>query len=430
MASHTYNFEWHVGEEQWGRLLATDNLARATKLSVFPHGESRLVMAALRSMLTIALAIIVGSASSLSVREFEHDQLELALQRTLAVEEMAWKRNDRLLFESLVDKDVFDLWIIEWRKYWRGNAVDRHQFSHEIVHVEPIGQQIFVDMIDSQPARDWWQTSPLRETRIYSYHDGQWIRSVPPEGYWGKRLSLETRHIHYGYSERDQALVATVAPEVDHAYEKLLKLLALDPIDQRRKIGVHLAPNPRRGRAARSTQIYVTSPLLATMPARLSDSEYIQRFILEQLVALSVNRATDWVGNSQILHWSTIMWAIRGQLTDRLIGMPSPWFAQNEPVFEEYGRQRFPIQLDQLTAISNRRETPDKRHMYWQQISAELLISYMLDTFGEDRLIALVDGFGEHRSWDTLIPAVFGVSQNEFEEEWNRYLGTRYDWLP
>ncbi len=46
--------------------------------------------------------------------------------------------------------------------------------------------------------------------------------------------------------------------------------------------------------------------------------------------------------------------------------------------------------------------------------------------YGCERLPALVAGLGQSESWETLWPAVYGVSAAEFEAGWQLYLTTQY----
>jgi hypothetical protein len=61
-----------------------------------------------------------------------------------------------------------------------------------------------------------------------------------------------------------------------------------------------------------------------------------------------------------------------------------------------------------------------------QTVALATLIEYAIATYGRKRLPVLVAGLGQYESWDTLIPAVFGVSTAEFETGWQSYLDTHY----
>jgi hypothetical protein len=59
-------------------------------------------------------------------------------------------------------------------------------------------------------------------------------------------------------------------------------------------------------------------------------------------------------------------------------------------------------------------------------VSLETMIEYVVATYGRGRLPHLMAALGEHASWQTLIPAVFGVSAVEFEAGWHAYLTELY----
>jgi hypothetical protein len=55
------------------------------------------------------------------------------------------------------------------------------------------------------------------------------------------------------------------------------------------------------------------------------------------------------------------------------------------------------------------------------------MLEYIAATFGPNRVPVLVEHSSSHEQWATLIPAVFGVSLEEFESGWQHYLAERYD---
>ena len=59
----------------------------------------------------------------------------------------------------------------------------------------------------------------------------------------------------------------------------------------------------------------------------------------------------------------------------------------------------------------------------WRQVlAAETLFDYVAVTYGRDALPALVEGFRHYDSWIKLIPAVFYITAEEFEQGWQTYL--------
>jgi hypothetical protein len=61
-----------------------------------------------------------------------------------------------------------------------------------------------------------------------------------------------------------------------------------------------------------------------------------------------------------------------------------------------------------------------------QTVALATLVEYAVATYGRERLPVLVAGLGHYESWDTLLPAVFGVSPAEFEAGWQTYLAAHY----
>lgn len=55
-------------------------------------------------------------------------------------------------------------------------------------------------------------------------------------------------------------------------------------------------------------------------------------------------------------------------------------------------------------------------------IAVATLIAYLTQTYGEERLPDFVAALGRYESWDTLIPALFGVTAAEFEADWQSYV--------
>jgi hypothetical protein len=60
------------------------------------------------------------------------------------------------------------------------------------------------------------------------------------------------------------------------------------------------------------------------------------------------------------------------------------------------------------------------------EIVMTTLFDYAAATYGKERLLLLVQSLPEHTSWQTLVPAVFGVSANDFEKGWRDDLMARY----
>lgn len=58
--------------------------------------------------------------------------------------------------------------------------------------------------------------------------------------------------------------------------------------------------------------------------------------------------------------------------------------------------------------------------------TANTLAEFMLVTYGTNKVPALLDAFVEHDTWETLTPALFHLSADEFEAQWQAYLRQQY----
>jgi hypothetical protein len=72
-------------------------------------------------------------------------------------------------------------------------------------------------------------------------------------------------------------------------------------------------------------------------------------------------------------------------------------------------------------------DNPEYTAGHWEQtLALATLIEYVVTTYGREQLPALLAALGQHESWETLIPAIYGVSAIEFEAGWQAYLAAHY----
>jgi hypothetical protein len=73
-------------------------------------------------------------------------------------------------------------------------------------------------------------------------------------------------------------------------------------------------------------------------------------------------------------------------------------------------------------------------HSEWghpaQAVALATVMEYAAAAYGQERISLLVEEAGDYETWATLIPAVFGVSVEQFEAGWQAYLGEQYGITP
>jgi hypothetical protein len=101
------------------------------------------------------------------------------------------------------------------------------------------------------------------------------------------------------------------------------------------------------------------------------------------------------------------------------------WEDQSFPL----GRLRDPLtRLAQFSVLAP--TSPSSVGHPGQTVALATLIEYAAATYGRKRLPVLVAGLGHYQTWDTLLPAVYGVSPAKFEAGWQAYLAAHYGVAP
>jgi hypothetical protein len=89
-----------------------------------------------------------------------------------------------------------------------------------------------------------------------------------------------------------------------------------------------------------------------------------------------------------------------------------------------------PVRLTQLAAPVDRDVVPGSdlppESQLHQTIPLVTLLDYVVASYGRERLPALMASLHQHNTWETLVPAVFGVSAADFEVGWQAYLAAHH----
>jgi hypothetical protein len=65
-----------------------------------------------------------------------------------------------------------------------------------------------------------------------------------------------------------------------------------------------------------------------------------------------------------------------------------------------------------------------------EAVKGAILVEYAVAAYGYEQLAVLLAGLAQYEDWDTLLPAVYGVSTAAFEEGWRAYLAEEYGVQP
>lgn len=328
---------------------------------------------------------------------------------------------------------------------------------------------------------------PQRQTQFYQHTATGWLQMAPDAALWGPERSLTTPYFLYHFRQNDAQAVIAVAPQMDALYATLWHNFGLPIIATPDKLVIEVSVTQSPGLAspgfAASNRFVVPSPALYSAPVGLTDVQLLEQSLALPLLdhVLAQARGHHAIGAAwqPMLHglglWQVwdldlplaawrediVQWLYvdlptlaPGQsfvLPDRypeLCADHKLWLSSpallNIPLMcarPEGEEQSFPLwrlrdpptRLDRLVVPlrpDQYREKMDPLHRTvthpGQTVALATLVEYAVTTYGRDRLPLLVADLGQYDSWETLIPAVYGVSAVEFEAGWQVYLAAHY----
>lgn len=327
-----------------------------------------------------------------------------------------------------------------------------------------------------------------RQTRFYGRTAKGWQPAPPEPALWGSEQGFATHYLLFNYRKRDEAIVQAIAPRMDKLYTTLWRNfgLPIHPIQDRIVIDVHVTQPPGQVISWFETPnpFTVPSPALYLAPVGLSDAD-----LLAQSIALPLTRSVIAQANARYAiskRWQPMLDALYlWQIWDtdlplaawqetlvkwQYVDLPIASLREAVPLPKRYQEfcaayklwMQSPTQVN-IPLICAERHWEEWYWSPWranmpltrlaqfsvpvadwdelefalarppfpinhpgQTVALTTLIEYAVATYGYDRLPALVAGLGRYDRWETLLPAVYGISSTEFEAGWRAYLRTHY----
>ena len=390
------------------------------------------------------------------------------------VETEAWTQQTgkSLLTSSLVDSQADRQWQerFRWNLNYSGpfSAVEMAQGNAEIQNIALRSDlaMVAVTVQGSDGTR-------RRQTRFYrqDQNDG-WLRTSPSSAFWGSTQTVETAHFRLHYRHRDEPAVLATAARLDTIYADLRRDAGLPPAKD--KLTIEVKPLSTRQLdylQLENNRLEVHSPLLLQVPETLSDEEILTKSIVNRLVAYVLRESEQrvairwqwrpmlsglrlwqaYVGSDSLVLWyqDTVSWlhedapdirsgrrAANLQDLSRLCRADVIW------KYDLPGDLAHPLCTDanwalrlpsialrpvRLDAFYELGESDQELTRPWaeewvRRVAAATVIDYIVETYGRQRLPALMVGFRTYDSWDALAPAVLGVPAEELEAGWQTHL--------
>jgi hypothetical protein len=312
------------------------------------------------------------------------------------------------------------------------------------------------------------------------------VQTAPDAALWGSLRSLETPYFVYHFRQHDAQSVIAAASQIDALYATLRQDFGLPSRIGGEKLVIEVSVTQPPGQAApwfaAPDHILVPSPAVYGAPVELTDAELLAQSIALPLLAHVLAQAShhDEIGSawqpllSGLYLWQvwemdlplavwreeTVKWlyldlpgagsAEWGRLPDRyeelcaahILWMPGPAYVGISLLcngLDHEGRYLVwrgawdertrlaqlgvPLLADEDGYAQGALPAVDQPI---HTVALATLVEYAVVNYRRERLPLLVAGLGQYESWETLIPAVYGVSPAEFEAGWQAYLAAHY----
>ena len=281
------------------------------------------------------------------------------------------------------------------------------------------------------------QTAPYREVRFYRQTEDGWRRTAPQASFWGPQLQSRTPHFRFSYHQRDQQAVEMAITQIESLYVDLRHDLGLGEPETQKTLAIEVAigddlPVDLFGLAFVGDKVAVPSPLLLQVPEGLTYAEVLRQSIAVPLIAYTFDELLS-ARQQPKCGWQALVDGFSRWLQWEDVDLPS-WYRQTLDINlrqwlleNPYPKlaQIAPITTSGVGCCPNSCGYGHTDSRMQRIILAETLIDYAVTAYGREDL-RLIDGLRQHDTWESLIPAVFGVSAKEFESGWHAYLSKRY----
>lgn len=228
-----------------------------------------------------------------------------------------------------------------------------------------------------------------------------------------QRLRILSTYFQFEYDLGDQAPVTVAAAQIDPFYRALRQAVGLgEPVGL---IQIDVTPRTiTTGWQLSGQRVLIPSPAFAQLPAESAPTTVVQSLraalthlvLTERLAAAPVHPKWNFLVDG-LRHWLQSCFDPQGG--DNCEGRMAADTVLNATP---------PMSLADLTFTD-----ADWVATTWsveRVHGAKWLVAYVVDANGVEKLPVLLDGLHQYHSWQMLIPAVFDLSVEQFEQDWHQ----------
>ena len=406
-------------------------------------------------------------------------EVEEGLQAAVDAEKWVQEHVPQLSAEVLVDSDASDYvtWMaLKERQMLAANSRSETPYvTLEVGDTWFAGDSAAVEITLTVSDVRGGTADVYRQTRFYRETPQGWLRTKPDLRLWGPSRNVETDHLLWRYRQHDEAVVLEIAGATDSLYAQLMQDYGVTRAEDGSKLTVDVRADCLPGSLLQEeeTRVVVPSPSVYVVPESISHAEILEQTVALELmdsVALQAQHQHDIRRSEALLsgiklwqlhqmdlplspwHDSAVRWIYRAdwvggsdaasngsEFFSELCAAYSIWMiwpnSIHLPVYCEVRSLGPFVDSARWKSIRSMGSHPPALELEgavryrttWAIHSGYLLqtytvVDYAMSLYGRESLPDLVAALGEHGYWAELIPAVYGVSLDEFGRGWQEHV--------
>jgi hypothetical protein len=273
-----------------------------------------------------------------------------------------------------------------------------------------------------------WLPAPYRQTHFFQETARGWLPVGSPDAFYQPLARLQAGRFMFVYGPRDADAVREAATQIEKVDVEIRTEVGLPATSEALTVKIIADPLPgsepvELTRLSHGPELFTPSPALLRLPAHISEGDALLQLVAGLLIERDLDEAQ--VFSPRTCHWRSLAQGLRLWLLNEHSKLPS------QTRYEAERWRQFKIahgRIPYLTWVAPDHNAcsrdPIVRESAGSDTNASVapaVVAFAMATHGRARLVALLNGMQRYDTWETLIPAVFEVSAEQFEAGWQEY---------